>query len=471
MPYKGSIQRKVGARLFFFALFVVVWIPLSLAQEPPSNIPGVNKLPARDPNAIAVDGWLLYPTLRLYSLYSDNLFFTPVSPLPAGAIGVTPSIAAVWSNGIHTTTLYGNIDRQDYPTANEVNTIDGRAGITQKYEAMRDLVFTANINYAHQTWAPGLQNSIQTPAAAPTTSVLPNGNTVLPNGTILSPSGQPIGQTIPLAASGAQLFVNPSNQYTGTFSVDKIFNNGIVSLSESVNRTDFENQTQEPNFSSRTFSERIAFWLGPLFYTYSNGLFTTIVTDAGLASGSALPSVTTNSYWVTGGLGTRQSAIIYGSAYFGHQGSDSGGATAEGNVYGASLSYRLSERSTLTGTFDRVINIASQAFTGNFALTMPGLTAEQVPIGASTIISSAGLRVNYEITRQWFISSQFGYSRIEFVGTPRLDNGWILDTTLRYDIWRNLSISWEYRYATIISNVPLASATSNTGIIGATYKF
>ena len=72
----------------------------------------MTRLPARDPNAIAVDGWLLYPTLRLYSLYSDNLFLSPISPISAGGVGVTPSMAAVWSNGIHTTTLYGNIDRQ-----------------------------------------------------------------------------------------------------------------------------------------------------------------------------------------------------------------------------------------------------------------------------------------------------------------------------------------------------------------------
>src|SRR5581483_2916003 len=195
MVFRGSIlAKKMCARLFFCALFLITWIPLSFAQEPPLDVPGGNKLRVRDPNAIAVDGWLLYPTLRLYSLYSDNLFFAPVSPLAAGAIGITPSMIAVWSNGINTTTLQGNIDRQDYPTANEVNTIDGRAGITQKYEAMRDLIFTANFNYAHQTWSTGLQNSIQTPTAAPTTTVLANGNTVLPNGTILSPSGQPIGQ-------------------------------------------------------------------------------------------------------------------------------------------------------------------------------------------------------------------------------------------------------------------------------------
>ena len=131
MFYKGSILSRKFARLVLSALFLIVWIPLAFAQAPPLDVP-INRLPARDPNAIAVDGWLLYPTLRIYSLYSDNLFLTPTSPLSVPGFGVTPSLTAVWSNGIHTTTLYGNIDRQTYPTDNEVNTLDGRAGFTQR---------------------------------------------------------------------------------------------------------------------------------------------------------------------------------------------------------------------------------------------------------------------------------------------------------------------------------------------------
>ena len=470
---------RLGVQSLICALIFISWAPSSFAQiaiqspvvqQPPLDVPA-EKQAATDPNAIAVGGWLLYPTLRLYSLYSDNLFFTPVSPLAAGAGGITPSIVAIWSNGIHTTTLYGNVDRQDYPTANEVNTLDGQAGITQRYEAMRDLIFTANLNYTHQTWATGLQSAIQTAPAAPTTTVLPNGNTISPNGTILSPTGQPIGQSTPSAASGAQFFVNPSNQYSGTLSVDKIFNRGILSLSETFNRTDFENEVAQPSFNSRTFSERAAFWLGPLVYAYSNGSLGTIVTDATFGSASFMPSITATSYQVLGGLGTRQSAIVYGSVYFGHQGSNYAGATAEGNVYGASLSYRPTPQWTLTGTVDRTINIASQPFAANLALNLPGLTALQIPIGASTAITIDGLRLSYAITQQWSINSQLAYSHIEYVDSPRLDNGWVFDTILRYDVWRNMSLTWEYRYTSLLSNAPLQSAVSNTGIVGATYRF
>jgi hypothetical protein len=470
MLYMCSILSRKSARSAFSALFLIAWIPLAFAQEPPLDVGGTT-LRVRDPNAITIDGWLLYPTLRVYSLYSDNLFLSPISPISVPGIGMTPSLTAVWSNGIHTTTLYGSIDRQSYPTDNQVNTLDGRAGFTQKYEAMRDLIFSVNGNYAHQTWATGLQNSIQTPTAAPVTTVLPNGNTVLPNGTILSPTGQPIGQANAASGSNVPLLVNPSNQYTGTFSIDKIFNRGIISLSGSVNRTDYETQSLQPSFNSRTFTERAAVWLGPLFYAYSNGSVGTIVTDAISGSTVSSPSISTTSYRVIGGVGTRQLGLFRGSVYFGHQGSEFGGATAGGDVYGGALSYYPTAKWTISGTVDRTINIASQPSATNLALTLPGVSAVQVPLGASTIITSAGFQSGYEITPQWFANLLLAHSRIEYVDSPRLDNSWVLDATLRYDIWRNVSLTWEYRYTSVLSNAPLASATSNYGIMGATYKF
>jgi Putative beta-barrel porin 2 len=467
---KGSIQsRKFGARLAFCVLFLIAWISLAFAQEPPLNVLGAGRLPARDPNAISIEGWLLYPTLRVYSLYSDNLFLSPQSPIAASGIGVTPSLSAVWSNGIHTTTLYGNIDRQAYPTDNDINTLDGRAGFTQRYEALRDLIFTVNGNYAHQTLTTGLQNSIQTAAAAPTTTVLPNGNTQLPNGTILSPSGQIVGQANPAVGSNAPLLVNPSDQFAGTFSVEKIFNRGMLNLSGTVNRTEYQNTLTLPNTSSTAFTESAGFWLGPVFYAYSNGSIGTVVADA--ANVASATNTSTTSYRVIGGLGTRQYGLFRGSVYFGHQGSDGGGTTAGGEVYGGALSFYPTPRWTLTGTVDETVNIASQGSATNLALTLPAFTPVQVALGTSTRITSASLRSSYEITPQWFANCQLAYNRFQYVDSPRLDHTWVLDATLRYDIWRNMSLTWEYRYRSILSNSPFVSATSNYITMGSTYKF
>jgi Putative beta-barrel porin 2 len=487
----GSILSRTFARPGVIALFFFAWMPQAFGQfiiqtgaqttilsgAPPPDVT-INKLPARDPNAIAVDGWLLYPTLRLYTLYSDNFFQSPQNPLSVGGLGVTPTLTAVWSNGIHTTTLYGGIDRQDYPTDNSINTLDGRAGFTQRYEALRDLIFTVNGDYTHRTLNTGLQNAIQVPVGAPATAVLANGNTVLPNGTILSPAGQVVGQTTTPTGSSVALQVNPSNQVTGAFTIDKLFSRAAISLSGSVSRSDFENQTVQPNFSSRTLNENVAAWLGPLVYAYSSGVVSTVVDDAVTSPGTSIPlipSSSTTSYRVVGGLGTRLLELFRGSAYFGYQASDAsttgGSATAGGQVYGGVLYYTPTVDLTLAATFDKTFNIASQVSATNLALTLPGQIAVQVPIGASTVVTSYGLRSTYQITQQWFANCQLSYSRIEYVESPRIDNSWVLDTTLRYDIWRNMSILWEYRYSTVISNAPLTSFSQNYAIVGATYRF
>jgi hypothetical protein len=489
MLYKGSTLSREFARSLAGAFFLLLSVTQSFAQVssfgpqipvfaqapalPPLDVPVVRP-PARDPNAIAVDGWLLYPTLRLYSLFSDNLFLTPTSPISVGGVGVTPSLVAVWSNGIHTTTLYGNIDRQTYPTDNDVNTLDGRAGFTQRYEAMRDLIFTVNGNYAHTTWSPGLQNSIQAGTITPTTTAALPGTSALPNGT------SPIGQAGTAFGSSVPLLINPSNQYTGTFTIDKYFNRGIVSLSGSVNRTDYDNQSVLPDTNSRTFTEHAAFWINPLFYTYSDGLISTIVTDATSGStatspsGSAilLPATSTTSYRIIGGIGTRQFGLFRGSAYFGHQGSEGDGITAGGDVYGGALSYYPSPNWTITGTLDRTINVSSAPTSAtNLALTLPGLAAEQIPLTASTVITSAAFGSSYAITSQWLANLQLAYSHIEYIDSSRVDNSWVFDASLRYDIWRNMSLTWEYRYSAILSNVASVSAASNLGMMGATYKF
>jgi hypothetical protein len=432
--------------------------------EPPLDVP-LNKLPARDPNAIAIDGWLLYPTLRIYSLYSDNLFFSPVDQLSLGGVGITPGLVAEWTNGIHTTTFYGNIDRQAYPTDNDVNTLDGRAGFTQRYEAMRDLIFTFNSDFNHKTWAAGLQNSIQAPAATPSTTALSNGNTILPNGTIISPSGQTVGQVATTGAGNIPLSVNPFDQYTDTLTATKIFNRGILSFSGSLSRTDYE-QDSSLSTRSKTFTEAAGFWLGPLLYAYSTGNISTVVTDA--------TSVATTSYRVVAGLGMPQFGLFRGSLYYGQQGSE-GGTTAGGDVYGGTLSYYPTPVWTITAAVDRTINILTQTSApSDLALTLPGLTGVQVSLDSSTAITSTSLLSNYQISSLWFTILQVGYTSIDYVDSTRRDHTWVVDEQLRYDLSRNLSLTWEYNYRSISSNLPassLVNATSNTVTMGANYRF
>src|SRR5262245_51003889 len=108
MRLVGFNQAGSRIRVLTGVIVLAISTQLSFAQTPPSALvsplsegPGlppldvpVSRLPAKDPDAISVDGWRLYPTLRLYSLYSDNLFFNTSPRTSAAGFGVTPGMVA-----------------------------------------------------------------------------------------------------------------------------------------------------------------------------------------------------------------------------------------------------------------------------------------------------------------------------------------------------------------------------------------
>ena len=268
-----------AALALFSALFAFGGVNAARAQEPPTTIPAGGPLPF-DPNAIPFNSWLLYPSVNFLAENSNNYFITPQSKLSGWAFGVDPSLTAEWSNGIHTTTLYGNFQQLQYPPDNQVPqesniaAPSGEATWTQQYAPLRDLNFTVVGDYVHQTLSPGLTSSIPNPTQFTGTTVLPNGNIVLPNGTIITPTGQVVGQAGSIPSVGPTAFVNPYDQYTGTARVQKIFNGGIVTLGTSLQQVDYEHaQQSSPNYINKTFTEDASFWLGPVFYAYTDGSF------------------------------------------------------------------------------------------------------------------------------------------------------------------------------------------------------
>ena len=145
---------------------------------------------------------------------------------------------------------------------------------------------------------------------------------------------------MPAAGSSGPLLVNPSNPFTGTFSVDKIFNRGILSLSGSVDRTDYENQgLQHFKICRIRGLERSRKMPHSGLVRCSMHILTVPSRRCDDATSDLSGASSTTSYRVIGGLGTRQFGLFRGSVYFGHQGSEGGGASAGGNVYGGDSSY------------------------------------------------------------------------------------------------------------------------------------
>jgi hypothetical protein len=467
MPWAVSERpRYYALRVAISACFFVGCTNACFAQaEPPLTIPATGKLPGAPSTAIPLEGWLLFPSLRTYSLYSDNLFQSSTARISALGFGTTPSLTAQWTNGIHTTTLFGNIDRQVYPTDNAINTFDREATATQTYSPLPDLTFTAQGDYTHKTIQSSLTNSIPNSIVTPTVgpTVLPNGNTQLPNGTIVSPTGQVVSQANPGLTVNGTSVINPYDQFTGTTSVSKIFNRGILTLSTSMARTDYQNPGT-PGFTQKSFTENGAVWLGPLIYGYSNGSFA--------MTSNTSPNPNSTAYRVVGGIGTRQFGLFRGSAYFGHQGSEiQAGGQAGGEVYGGAISYYPTPLWTLTAAIDETVNISSETSVSTQALAIPAQTPLQIPLSSSTRITATSLHTTYTISRQWSTSGSLSYTKVQYLNSSRLDNSWLAEATLSYDIWRNMTLAWDYQYATIVSNVPFMSSKRNYINISATYNF
>lgn len=457
--------RAFSALVAFAAVYMAGNLEVALGQEPPLTIPNGGPPPA-GPNAIPFDGWQLYPSFDTFTQYSNNYFLSPLDKISGWSFGVSPKMTAEWSNGIHTTTLFGTFTHIDYPTNNEVNTNDGEATITQQYAPVRDLNFTFLGDYTHQTIAPSLTSGIPSPISSTATSVLPNGNTVLPNGTIVTPSGQTIGQTSPVLGVSGLSIVDPYDAFTATGKVQKLFGDGIATIGASLLRQDYDElAAQSRNFTAKTFTEDASFWLGPVLYVYSDGAFT--------MNDNTNPSPNSDVYRAIGGIGTRQIAFYRASAYFGHQGSQSSGFPwAGGNVYGGALTYYPTPIWTINANHDVTINLAPPGLSpSTLALSLPVITPLQIPLSSSTQISTSSVQSVYKITPLWTANVLFGYSAADYLGTPNWEKALFGVAILKYQIRQALTLTWQYQYADITSNLPLTSGSRNFVAMSASYKF
>src|ERR1035437_1321224 len=463
-PICGATSNRLRSRALggvLAALLLIGGLGAADAQEPPLSVPR-RALSATPGDALAVGGWLFYPTMNTYTQYTDNLFQTVFNPVSIWGVGVKPSMIAEWSNGIHTTTLYGNLEVRKYLTDSELNIFDRQAGIIQKDEALRDVTFSIHGDYSHFTNANAISaipNGIASPG---TTTVLPNGNTVQPNGNIISPTGQIVGQVAPTVnVVGSQTLVNPSDVYTGTASIEKILNRGFIGLTGSLSRTEYDNTTISPDITAKTLTGKASVWLGPVFYAYTNGTYASQISIVG-----------SSAYRVVGGIGTRKIGLFQASAYYGHQGSDvQNSGTAGGEVYGGSLTYYPTPIWTIGATIDETVNISNQTGVTNIVLNNQALSALAIPVSSSTRITATSLNTSYLLSVQWSINGTFGFTHVDYINSPRVDNSWLADVVFGYKVTPRMTLSWEYRYSSIISNVPLSSSRRNFVSMGANYKF
>jgi len=69
------------------------------------------------------------------------------------------------------------------------------------------------------------------------------------------------------------------------------------------------------------------------------------------------------------------------------------------------------------------------------------------------------------------VNASLAYTQNLFIGSPFFENAWLADVNLAYDIWRNMTLTLDYQYSSIVSNEPLTSTNRYFITISALYKF
>jgi hypothetical protein len=415
-------------------------------SQPPLD-PPVERPVASGTGMLSIGEWLLSPTLDLSTLYDSNIQSSPTTKLASSGFHYHPALQAELDTGLFDTKLYGNFDSTIYPLQEGLNTFNRQAGAYETYAPLRDLIFTTQFDYTHNTNASVVVNSIPTPVISPATQA-------------------PVGAQGVVATQ--QSTVNPNDTYTATVSAYKEFNRAFLRLGSSVIDTRYE-MTPTSNYYKELYNGGGGFWFSPVLYAYADASDVNIIPAVGFVS---------NSYFARGGIGSAQIGLFQGSIYYGQQGTavDQGGGTAGGDVYGGVLSYFPTSAWNMSITVDRLRNRSDitgnmQGLGGLGGIGGLALSAANVTSNSSTQITAIAYRTTYTLSAQASIYAVVSDSRIAYLEEPRVDNSWLASAGIRYQLKSDLSLTADYQYTRYISEQPLTSFNKNLVTLGAHYKF
>jgi hypothetical protein len=444
-------DRMRGLALCLALICVFGGVDPAVAQlsggQPPLD-PPVERSLATGP--FSIGQWFLTPTLDLSTLYDSNIQSSTTNRQAGPGFHYRPALQGELDTGIYDTKLYGSFDSTIYPTHTPLNTFNPQAGAIQSYAPLRDLIFTTQVDYNHQTNAAVVVNSIPAPVTSP---------------------ANPAPQGAAGVVTVQQTTVNPNDNYTATTSLYKEFNRAFLNLSSSIALTQYEKSSSgsSPNYYKEVYNGRAGFWFTPLLYAFADAIDANTIPAVGLVS---------NSYLARSGVGSDQIGLFQGSVYYGNQGTavDQGRGSASGNVYGGTISYFPTPVWTMSVSVDRFRNRSDIIGLTPGASGLPGLPGISVNLGSTTTASSTqittiGYRSNYTFSEQISAFVVASDSRISFLDMPRVDNAWYASAGILYKPRDKLSLTADYSYTRYISEQPLTSFNRNLVTLGAHYNF
>ncbi|WP_400767644.1 outer membrane beta-barrel protein [Methylosinus sporium] len=397
-------------------------------EEIPAGVTAMGPSPEE---GLAIDGWIVYPSLFIGSVFNDNIYSTATDRRPAVGVRVRPSVQAGLDNGLHKTTAYMSADAQFYPglgsqfrlsptptTDVDPTNVAGRAGINHIWSPFSDLNVYLSADYTRQS---GLFGS--------------NFGATAPNVTV------PTGYTV----SASQQF---SNQFTGSIAVEKKIADWFVRATTGVQYVSYDSRPiaslaasgDAQNGLSYRASLRGGLWLSPMFYGFVEPTLDLRRYESSISD--------TNGYRIVGGFGSELISLFRGEVYGGYQSQSSvldfpGGEVAK-PAFGARLHYYPTPYLTLTATVDQMLAAAAAP------TALAGRLGQWSP---ATLNTQSKLQIDYAISPFWTAYARGGYGETRWTNSPRADTIWAAGVGVSYTFWRNIAISLDYQLQKTSSNV------------------
>jgi uncharacterized protein (PEP-CTERM system associated) len=94
-----------------------------------------------------------------------------------------------------------------------------------------------------------------------------------------------------------------------------------------------------------------------------------------------------------------------------------------------------------------------------------------VPLSTSSVTTVVTLQNDLKISQDWSAALGVSYTNVKFTPGDSVSDFWTVNPRLKYDMFRNVTLTLEYQYMTQISNQPLSNYTRNYIGFDALYKF
>jgi hypothetical protein len=394
--------------------------------------------PQSTQGALPIADWLLYGGLGWGAACGVNLNQSPTNQQQACGPQFTPSVVAEHNTGIQRTLLYGVGDIRWYPTLNQVQVVDTKAGVVHVWEIERDLIFRVQ--------AQGMENQNYSGFAA---NLLPT------NAFVTSP-------------------VKYTQGYAST-SIQKEFGSFFAAIGGSTTGTAYQNiQDSFGNTIDETFQNGTVSTLNGRFGYHLSAVLYTYIESAGNWQRYNESLLNSEGYRVVAGVGTGRISLFNGELYAGYatqRFEDPLAGTTTVPVFGGRVSWFPTRFLTFTFNADRAF--------GTSDFNPHGLGLVPVPItpvpgqlpGSVTTTTTARLSGNWNFSDKLAFTASVGDQEQDYLASSRRDNLVALTAGVTYQIWKGLGVSATYTHGQLFSNFPGASFTTDFISFGGSSHF